>query len=113
MCEAGFIKEVQYTTWLSNVVLVKKSNEKWRMCVDFTDLNKACLKDNYLLPQIDLLVDSTSEHKLLSFMDAFSDYNQMSMHESDQEKMAFMMGKYLYCYWVMPYGLKNAGAARY
>ena len=110
LCKVGFIKEIQYTTWLSNVVLVKKSNGKWRMCVDFTDLNKACLKDNYPLPRIDLLMDSTSGQKLLSFMDAFSSYNQISMHEFDQEKMAFMMDKDLYCYKVMPFGLKNAGA---
>jgi hypothetical protein len=57
------------------VVLVKKSNGKWRMCVDFTNLNKACPKDNYPFPWIDLLIDSTSRHELLSFMDAFSGYN--------------------------------------
>jgi hypothetical protein len=66
---AGFIWEVDYTKWLANVVLVKKSNNKWRMCVDFTDLNRACLKDSFSLPRIDLLVDSTSGHELLSFMD--------------------------------------------
>ena len=98
VCEAGFIKEVQYTTWLLNVVLVKKSNKKWRMCVNFTHLNKACPKDNYPLPRIDLLIDSTFGHELLSFMDAFLDYNQISMHESDQEKTAFMTDKDLYYY---------------
>ena len=72
---AGFIREVYYPEWLANVVMVKKSNGKWRMCVDFTDLNKACPKDSYPLPRIDQLVDSTARHKLLSFMDAFSSYN--------------------------------------
>jgi hypothetical protein len=91
-------------------VLVKKSNGKWRICVDFTDLNKACPKDNYPLSRIDLLVDSTFGHELLSFMDAFSGYNQISMHESNQEKIAFMTNKDLYCYKVMPFGLKNTGA---
>jgi hypothetical protein len=76
LCKAKFIKEVQYTTWLANVVLVKKSNGKWRMCVDITDLNKACPKDSYPLSRIDLLVNSTSGHELLSFMDAFSAYNK-------------------------------------
>ena len=66
-----FIREVYYPNWLANVVMVKKVNGKWMMCMDFTDLNKACLKDSYLLPCIDQLVDSTVGHKLLSFMDAF------------------------------------------
>jgi hypothetical protein len=86
----GFIREVDYLEWLANVVLVKKSNGKWRMCVDFTDLNKACPKDSFPLPQIDLLVDSTSGHELLSFMDAFSGYNQIYMEEANQEKTAFI-----------------------
>ena len=72
---AGFIREVYYPDWLANVVLVKKTNGKWRMCVDFTDLNKECLKDSFPLPRIDQLVDSTAGHKLLTFMDAFSGYN--------------------------------------
>ena len=72
---AKFIREVYYPDWLANVVMVKKANGKWRMCVDFTDLNKACPKNSYLLPRIDQLVDSTAGHKLLSFMDAFSRYN--------------------------------------
>ena len=72
---ASHIREVQYPEWLANVVLVKKSNGKWRMCVDFTDLNKACPKDSYPLPSIDALVDSAVGCKLLSFLDAFSGYN--------------------------------------
>ena len=72
---AGFIREVYYPDWLANVVLVKKANGKWRMYVDFTDLNKACPKDIFPLPRIDQLMDSTAGHKLLMFMDAFSGYN--------------------------------------
>ena len=72
---AGFIWEVYYPECLANVVLVKKANRKWRMCVDFTDLNKACPKDSFPLPRIDQLVDSTTGHKLLTFIDAFSGYN--------------------------------------
>ena len=72
---AGFIREVYYPDWLANVVIVKKANGKWRICVEFTDLNKACPKDNFPLPRIDQLVDSTTGHKLLTFMDAFSGYN--------------------------------------
>ena len=89
--------------------MVKKANGKWRMCVDFTDLNKACPKDSFPLPRIDQLVESTVEHKLLMFMDAFSGYNQIKMAEEDQEKTAFITSQGLYCYKVMPFGLKNVG----
>ena len=90
--------------------MVKKANGKWRMCVDFTDLNKACLKDSYPLPRIDQLVDSTTGHQLLSFTDAFSGYNQINMDEADQEKTSFITSQGLFCYKVMPFSLKNAGA---
>ena len=83
MVSIEFIREVYYLGWLTNVVMVKKANGKWRMCVDFTDLNKACLKDNYPLPRIDQLVNSTAGHQLLSFIDAFSGYNQIKMDEAD------------------------------
>ena len=91
-------------------MLVKKTNGKWRLCIDFTDINKACPKDSFPLPRIDLIVDATAGHKLLSFMDAFSDYNQISMDPNDQEKTSFVIAQGTYCYWVMPFGLKNAGA---
>ena len=107
---ANFIREVHYLEWLANVVMVKKANGKWRMCVDFTDLNQACPKDSFPLPRIDQLVDSTAGHKLLTFMDAFSGYNQIQMAEEDQEKIAFVTSQGLYCYKVMPFGLKNARA---
>ena len=107
---ADFIRKVYYPDWLANIVLVKKANGKWRMCVDFTDLNKACPKDSFPLPRIDQLVDSTIGHKLLTFMDAFSGYNQIKMTEEVQEKTVFIISQGLYCYKVMPFGLKNAGA---
>ena len=90
--------------------MVKKANGKWRMCVDFTDLNKACLKDSYHLPCIDQLVDSTAGHQLLSFMDTFLGYNQIKMDEADQEKTSFITSQGLFCYKAMPFGLKNVGA---
>jgi len=108
--EAGHIKEIQYPEWLANVVMVKKANGKWRMCVDFTDLNAACPKDSYPLPNIDSLVDRVSGCGLLSFMDAYSGYNQIRMHSEDEDKTAFMGTKANFCYRVMPFGLKNAGA---
>ena len=107
---AKFIREVYYPDSLANVVMVKKANDKWRMCIDFTDLNKACPKDSYPLPRIDQLVDSTVGHKLLSFMDAFLGYNQIRMDKVDQEKTSFVTSQGLFCYEVMPFGLKNAGA---
>jgi len=110
LLKADHIREIQYPEWLANVVLVKKANGKWRMCVDFTDLNKACPKDSYPLPSIDALVDSASGCRLLSFLDVFSGYNQITMHPRDECKMAFMTELSCYCYKVMPFGLKNAGA---
>ena len=110
MLKAGHIREIQYPEWLSNVVLVKKANGKWRMCVDFTDLNKACLKDSYPLPSIDALVESASGCRLLTFLDAFSGYNQIMMHPRDECKTTFMAEMSCYCYKVVPFRLKNAGA---
>ena len=107
---ANFILEVHYPEWLANVVMVKKANGKRRMCVDFTDLYQACPKDSFPLPRIDQLVDSTAGHKLLTFMDAFSGYNQIQMAEEDQEKTAFVTSQGLSYYKFMPFGLKNAGA---
>jgi len=106
----GHIREIQYPEWLANVVLMKKENGKWRMCVDFTDLNKACPKDSYPLPSIDALLDSALGCKMLSFLDAFSGYNQIKMHPRDESKTTFMTKTCCYCYKVMPFGLKNAGA---
>ena len=110
LLQAGAIREVEYPEWLANVVLVKKANCKWRLCIDFTDINRACPKDSFPLSRIDLIVDSTAGHELLSFMDAFSDYNQISMDLDDQEKTSFITVQGTYCYRVMPFGLKNARA---
>ena len=90
--------------------MVKKANGKWRMYVEFTDLNQACSKDSFPLPRIDQLVDSTAGHKLLTFMDAFSGYNQIQIAKEDQEKTSFITSQELYCYRVMPFGLKNTRA---
>ena len=110
LLHAGAIREVKYPEWLANVVLIKKANGKWRLCIDFTDVNLACPKDSFPLPRIDLIVDATAGHELLSFMDAFFGYNQISMDPDDQEKTSFITGQGTYCYRAMPFGLKNAGA---
>ena len=90
LLQAGAIREVEYPEWLANVVLVKKANGKWRLYIEFTDINRAFPKDSFPLPRIDLIVDATAGHELLSFMDAFSDYNQISMDPDDQEKTSFV-----------------------
>ena len=108
--EADFIREVYYPDWLANVMMVKKANGKWRMCVDFTYLNKVCSKDSYPFPRVHILVDSTTQHQLLSFMDAFFSYNQIKMDKTNQKKTLFVTSQGLFCYKVMPFGLKNAGA---
>jgi hypothetical protein len=91
LLDAGFIWEIRYAKWLSNVVLVKRANGKWRMCMDYTDLNKACPKDPFPLPCIDKLVDNSAGYKYSSFMDAYSEYSQIPMHPDDQEKTAFII----------------------
>ena len=108
--KAGFIKEVYYPDWLTNVVMVKKANGKRRMCMDFTNVNKACPKNSYLFLRVDVLVYSTAQHQLLSFVDAFSSYNQIKMDEADQERTSFVTNQGLFCYKVMSFSLKNAGA---
>jgi ribonuclease HI len=107
---AGFIKEVFHPEWLANLVLVKKNGGKWRMCVDYTGLNKACPKVPYPLPCIDQIVDSTAGCETLSFLDAYSGYHQIRMKESDQLATSFITPFGMYCYITMPFGLRNAGA---
>uniref|UniRef100_A0A2N9HAT4 Uncharacterized protein n=1 Tax=Fagus sylvatica TaxID=28930 RepID=A0A2N9HAT4_FAGSY len=110
LVEAEAIREILYPTWLSNTVVVKKKNGKWRVCIDFTDLNKACPKDPFPLPKIDQLVDATSGHQRMSFLDTFQGYHQIAMNPADEEKTAFITPRGIFCYKVMPFGLKNAGA---
>jgi hypothetical protein len=106
---ARFIKEVYHPEWLANPVLVRKKNKEWRMCVDYTDLNKHCPKDPFGLPRIDQVVDSTAGCKLLSFLDCYSGYHQISLKEEDQIKTSFITPFDTYCYMTMSFGLKNAG----
>ena len=82
LLQAGFIQEAQYTTWLENVVLVKKSSRKWRMCTDYTNLNKACPKDSYPLPSINRLVDGVFGQAVMSFLDAYFGYNEIQMYNT-------------------------------
>jgi hypothetical protein len=110
LLKARFIKEVHHPEWLANPVLVKKKNGKWRMCVDYTSLNKACPKVRFPLPRIDQIVDSTTGCETLSFLDAYSGYHQIKMKESNQLITPFITPFDMYCYVTMPFGLWNAGA---
>jgi hypothetical protein len=106
----GFTKEVFHPMWLANPVLVKKKNGKWRMFVDYTSLNKACPKVPFPLPRIDQIIDSTAGCELLCFLDAYSGYHQIKMKESDQLATSFITPFGMFCYVIMPFGLRNAGA---
>ena len=108
--QIGAIKEVFYPEWLANTVVVKKKSGKWWVCVDFTDLNKVCLKDSFHMSQIDQLVDATVGHHRISFLDSFQGYHQIPLVLSDQEKTAFVTPIGNYHYKLMPFGLKNAGS---
>ena len=108
--QAGAIKEVFYPEWLTNMVVIKKKSGKWRVCIDFMDLNKACPKDPFPMPKIDQLVDATVGHPRMSFLDAFQGYHQIPLALDDQEKTAFVTPIGNYHYKVMSFGLKNTGS---
>nr|GEW25726.1 reverse transcriptase domain-containing protein [Tanacetum cinerariifolium] len=110
LVDARIMREVYYHDWLSNPVMVKKHDGSWRMCVDFTDLNRACLQDCYPLPEIDWKVESLCGYPFKCFLDVYKGYHQIQLAEADEEKTAFHTGQGVYCYTKMPFGLKNAGA---
>ena len=108
---AGFIVEVFHPKWLANPVLVLKKNGTFRMCIDYTDLNRACPKDPFALPRIDQIIDSVAGCERLCFLDAYSGYHQIKMVVEDQEKTTFITPFGAFCYVSMPFGLKSAWAA--
>ncbi|GJR92811.1 reverse transcriptase domain-containing protein [Tanacetum coccineum] len=110
LVDAGIMKEVHYHSWLSNPVMVKKHDGTWRMCVDFKDLNNACPKDCYPLPEIDWKVESLCGYPFKCFLDAYKGYHQIKMAKEDEEKTAFITSQGIFCYSKMPFGLKNAGS---
>ncbi|GJY20071.1 reverse transcriptase domain-containing protein [Tanacetum coccineum] len=110
LVNVGIMKEVHYHSWLSNPVMVNKHDDSWRMCVDFKDLNKACPKDGYPLPEIDWKVESLCGYPFKCFLDAYKGYHQIKMAKEDEEKTAFITSQGIFCYSKMPFGLKNAGA---
>nr|GEV33259.1 reverse transcriptase domain-containing protein [Tanacetum cinerariifolium] len=110
LVDARIMREVYCHDWLSNPIMVKKHDGSWRMCVDFTDLNRACPQDCYPLPEIDWKVESLCGYPFKCFLDAYKGFHQIQLAEADEEKTAFHTGQGVYCYTKMPFGLKNAGA---
>ena len=105
----SFIIKIQYPKWLSNVVVIPKKNGKWCVCGDFSNLNDACPKDTFFLPRINQIIDATTGHQLLSFLDSYPGYNQIPMYPPNSANTTFITLTRMYCYNVMPFGLKNAG----
>ncbi|KAD6454060.1 hypothetical protein E3N88_08766 [Mikania micrantha] len=110
LVKAGILREVQYPSWIANPVMVKKGDQSWRMCIDFKDLNKACPKDCYPLPEVDTKVDSLVGYMFKCFLDSYKGYHQIQMSRKDEEKTAFHTSQGFFCYWKMLFGLKNAEA---
>jgi hypothetical protein len=110
LLKANFIEPIAYPMWLANVVMVQKKSGKWRMCIDFTSLNKACPKDNFPLPRINKIVDSVAGCEVMSLLDCFSGYHQIYMKEEDKASTSFITPFSTYCFIRMLEGLKNAGS---
>jgi hypothetical protein len=109
LLDARFIREVRYSQWLANIMMVCKKNEKWRMCIDFTDLNKCCLKDDFPLARIDQIIDSTAGYNIMALLDYFLGYHQVWLCRKDEEKTSFIIPFDTYCYMRVSEGLRNAG----
>ena len=110
LLEAGVIRPIDYPEWLANVVMVRKPSGKWHMCIDFTDLNKVCPKDEFLLPRIDTLVDTTTNSEMMSLLDGCSGYHRIWMKKEDEPKTSFITPSGICCY-IRNEGLKNAGGS--
>jgi hypothetical protein len=109
LLDARIIREVQYPVWVANVVMVPKKNGNMRMCIDFTELNKACPKDPYPLPRIEIIIDQAASCEMLSLLDCFSGYHQVWMRREDEAKTGFTPPFGIFCFVRMPEGLRNAG----
>jgi hypothetical protein len=107
--DAKVIREVKYPVWLANTIPVKKKNRKWRMCVDFTDLNKVCKKDDFPLERVDRIVNDATNSEMLSLLDMFSGYHQIRVRKEDEEKTSFITPFGTFCFVRMLEGMKNAG----
>ena len=107
LLKVAFIEEIEYPSWLANIVPVKKKGGKIRICMDFRDLNKACPKDEFPLLNVDILVDAAASHECFSFMDGYSGYNKIFMDPTDAPKTVFKTPFGSYFYKVMLFGFKE------
>jgi hypothetical protein len=110
LLDAGFIREVKYPQWLANIIMVRKKNGKWRMCIDFIDLNKCCPKDNFPLERIDQIVDTAVGSETMALLDYFSGYRKIWLREEDEENTSFITPFGTYYYLRMPEALRNASS---
>jgi hypothetical protein len=109
LLDSRFIREVRYPQWLANIMMVCKKNRKWKMCTDFTDLNKCYPKDDFPLTRIDQIIDSAAGYDMMALLDYFLGYHQILLRREDEEKTSFITPFGMYCYMRMPEGLRNAG----
>ncbi|GJU99498.1 reverse transcriptase domain-containing protein [Tanacetum coccineum] len=110
LVEAGILREVKYQTWVLNPIIVKKDDGKWKLCIDFTNINKACTRELHPLPAAKMEAKNLYKYRLKCFLDAYKGYHQISMAEKDEEITAFFTREGVFCYRRLPFGLKNAGA---
>ena len=108
--QVGFIEPIDYSEWMSNIIPITKPTRKIQVCINFHDINNPCPKDDFSLPNIDMIVDSITNHDMLPFMDGFFGYNQILINLTDQHKIAFTTPCDNYYWKVIPFGLKNVGA---
>ena len=106
----NFIRAIDYAEWISNIVPISKHEKSIQVCTNFRDLKKACPKDDFPRPNIDMIVDMIAGYEMYSLMDGFSGYNQIKIAPADQEKIAFTCAWGTFFLNVMPFGLKNVGA---
>ncbi|GKE42291.1 reverse transcriptase domain-containing protein, partial [Tanacetum coccineum] len=107
---AGILREVKYETWVSNPMVVKKDNGKWKLRVDFTNINKACIREPHTLPAAEQKAEGLHKYRLKCFLDAYKGYHQIPIAEEDKEKTTFFTREGVFCYKRLPFGLKNAGS---
>ena len=110
MYDAGIIVSLRYSEWVSNLVSVRKKTSEIRLCIDFRNLNRDCLKDNYPLPKMDHILQKVVGSKRISLLDGFSSYNQVLVYPTDQHKIAFTTPWGTFMYVTLPFGLMNYGA---
>lgn len=110
MLKARIIFPIHHSTWVANIVPVRKKNGEIRICVDYRNLNQASLKDNFALPIMDQILQIVAGSEMMSFLDGFSGYNQIEVAEEDQHKTTFTTPWGTFSYKRMPFGLINAGA---